>query len=98
MDPCGAPSGKAAEKSGRTGSAWRSTTCCVEVHEIHLNIDEAQAEQAQNDAAVHGFQPRNEWREKINQMRHPVHRIEAQKPRSIPDAPPDRAGLGTSHG
>ena len=49
----------------------------VEVYEIHLNIDEAQTQETKDDAVVHRFQARNKRREEINQMRNPVHWIEA---------------------
>src|SRR6266403_2729596 len=34
----------------------------VEVHEVHLNIDEAQAEKAQDNAAIDRFESRDERR------------------------------------
>src|SRR6266853_641448 len=66
----------------------------VEVHEVHLNIDEAQAEQTQHDAIIHGFETRDERRDQINHVRHPVHRIKPQKPRAIPCTPGDRIRFG----
>src|SRR6266567_8926504 len=40
--------------------------CRVEVHEVFLNIDEPQTEQAQNDAGIHWFETGYEWRNQIN--------------------------------
>jgi hypothetical protein len=47
----------------------------IEVHEVHRDIDEAQSEQAQDNATVHGLETRDERREEVNQMRDPVHGI-----------------------
>src|SRR6266513_84504 len=47
----------------------------VQIHEVHLDIDEPQAEQAENDAIVHRFEASNKKRHEINQVRDPIHRI-----------------------
>src|SRR5512132_4266982 len=41
----------------------------VEIHEVHLDIDEPQTDQAQDDAIVYRFETRNKRRHEIHQMR-----------------------------
>src|SRR5439155_12379213 len=62
----------------------------VQVHEVRLNIDETETEQAQNDAVIHRFEARYERRNEINQMRYPVHWVKPQEARPIPRAPRER--------
>ena len=55
--------------------------------EVHGDIHEAQAEQAQDDAAVHWFEASDERRDQVNEMRDPVHRIQTKEAREIPRSP-----------
>jgi hypothetical protein len=59
----------------------------IEIIKIVLDIDEAQAEQAQKNAAVDFFKTGGEGRKEIDEMRHPIHRVKAKEPRPIPIAP-----------
>src|SRR5580704_1255396 len=41
----------------------------VEIHKVHLDVDETQPEQAKNDPRVDRFEARDEWRNEINDVR-----------------------------
>src|ERR1043166_3761080 len=62
---------------------------CVQIHEVHRDIDESQPEQAQNNSTIHRFESGDEWRQKIDQVRDPIHRVEPNESRKIPAPPTD---------
>src|ERR1700738_331955 len=59
----------------------------VQIHEVHLDVNETQPEQAENDPPVDRFETRNEWRNQINNVRHPIHRVEPGEPAKKPLPP-----------
>src|SRR5437773_6814900 len=69
----------------------------VEVHEVHRDIDEAEAEKTQDDPLVDRLQSRDERRNEINEMCHPIHWIKPNESRPVPCTPGDVAGFGVCH-
>src|SRR5262249_19005210 len=64
----------------------------VEVHEIHRDIDEPEAKEAEDDATVYRFEAGDEWGNQVNEGSDPIHWIEAQKTGLVPTSPCNRPG------